>query len=195
MNEEKKCLKTEVRKMCLNQRAALGEEERKTKSRIIQQKILDLPEFKKAKVVLLFLDFRGEVETMALAEATIALKKRLILPRCAPQGILLPIEVSDLTQDLEPGAFGIREPKLTLGVVEPLEIDLVIIPGSGFDLQGNRLGYGGGFYDRFFMRMNPSTPRVALSFECQVIAQVPVDKHDAKMTMLITENDVYKFER
>ncbi len=195
MNEEKKCLKTEVRKMCLNQRAALGEEERKTKSRIIQQKILDLPEFKKAKVVLLFLDFRGEVETMALAEATIALKKRLILPRCAPQGILLPIEVSDLTQDLEPGAFGIREPKLTLGVVEPLEIDLIIIPGSGFDLQGNRLGYGGGFYDRFFMRMNPSTPRVALSFECQVIAQVPVDKHDAKMTMLITENDVYKFER
>ena len=193
MSEEKKILKTEVRKMCLNQRAALGEEERKSKSRIIQQKLLDLPEFKKAKVVLLFLDFRGEVETMALAEATI-LEKRLILPRCEPQGILLPIEVHDLTADLEPGAFGIREPKLTLGVVEPSEIDLVIIPGSGFDLQGNRLGYGGGFYDRFFMHLNPSTPRVALSFECQVIAQVPVDKHDAKMTMLITENQVYKFE-
>lgn len=194
MSEEKKSLKTEVRKMCLNHRAAMGEEERKSKSKIIQQKLLELPEFKKAKVVLLFLDFRGEVETMALAEATIALGKRLILPRCAPQCILLPIEVHDLTQDLEPGAFGIREPKLTLGVVEPSEIDLVIIPGSGFDLNGNRLGYGGGFYDRFFMLMNPSTPKVALSFECQVVAQVPVDKHDAKMTMLITENDVYKFE-
>ncbi|HEY8910118.1 MAG TPA: 5-formyltetrahydrofolate cyclo-ligase [Desulfosporosinus sp.] len=195
MNEEKKSLKTEVRKMCLNQRAALGEEERKSKSRIIQQKLLDLPEFKKAKTVLLFLDFRGEVETMALAEATIALGKRLILPRCAPQGILLPIEVRDLAADLEPGAFGIREPKLTLGVVEPSEIDLVIIPGSGFDLQGNRLGYGGGFYDRFFMHLKPLTPRVALCFGCQVIEQIPVDKHDAKMTMLITENDVYKFER
>jgi len=194
MSEEKKSLKTEVRKMCLNQRAALGEEERKSKSRIIQQKLLDLPEFQKAKTVLLFLDFRGEVETMALAEATIALEKRLILPRCAPEGIMLPIEVRDLTVDLEPGAFGIREPKLALGVVEPSEIDLVIIPGSGFDLQGNRLGYGGGFYDRFFMHLNPLTPRVALCFECQVIAQVPVDKHDAKMTMLITENQVYKFE-
>lgn len=194
MSEEKKISKNEVRKICLNQRAALGEEERKSKSKIIQQTLLELPEFKKAKVVLLFLDFRGEVETMALAEATIALGKRLILPRCAPQNVLLPIEVHDLTQDLEPGAFGIREPKLTLGVVEPPEIDLVIIPGSGFDLHGNRLGYGGGFYDRFFMLMNPSTPKVALSFECQVVEQVPVDKHDAKMTMLITENDVYKFE-
>jgi len=193
MSEEKKILKSEVRKMCLNQRAALGEEEKKSKSKIIQQKLLDLPEFKKAKTVLLFLDFRGEVETMALAEQTIALGKRLILPRCAPQGILLPIEVCDLTLDLEPGAFGIREPKLSLGVIEPSEIDLVIIPGSGFDLKGNRLGYGGGFYDRFFMRLNPFTPRIALCFECQVIPQVPVDKHDAKMTMLITENEVYTF--
>ena len=155
MSEERKSLKTEVRKMCLNRRAALGEEERKSKSQIIQQKLLDLPEFQKAKTVLLFLDFRGEVETMALAEETIALEKDLILPRCAPQGILLPIEVRDLTTDLEPGAFGIREPKLSLGVVEPSEIDLVIVPGSGFDLQGNRLGYGGGFYDRFFMLLEP----------------------------------------
>jgi len=180
--------------MCLNQRAALGEEERKSKSRIIQQKLLELPEFQRAKMVLLFLDFRGEVETMALAEATIAQGKRLILPRCAAQGVILPIEVRDLTADLESGTFGIREPKLALGVVEPTEIDLIIIPGSGFDLQGNRLGYGGGFYDRFFMRLNPLTPKVALCFECQVIPQVPVDKHDAKMTMLITEKEVYQFE-
>ena len=77
MSEEKHYLKTEVRKVCLNQRAALGKEERKSKSKIVQQKLLDLPEFQKAKAVLLFLDFRGEVETMALAEATIALEKTL----------------------------------------------------------------------------------------------------------------------
>lgn len=193
MSEEKHYSKAEVRKVCLNRRAALGKEERKSKSKIVQQKLLDSPEFQKAKAVLLFLDFRGEVETMALAEATIALEKRLILPRCAPHGILLPIEVCDLTRDLEPGAYGISEPKLSLGVVKPTEIDLVIVPGAGFDLQGNRLGYGGGFYDRFFMLLNPTTHRVALGFECQVIAEVPVDKHDVKMTMLITENEVYNF--
>jgi len=94
---------------------------------------------------------------------------------------------------LESGAWEIREPKLVNGEVKPSEIDLIIVPGAGFDLQGNRLGYGGGFYDRFFMLLNPLTPRVALGFQCQVIEQVPVDKHDIKMTMLITENEVYRF--
>lgn len=194
MSEDQQFIKDEVRQACLCQRASLGEKERKRKSVIIQQKLLDLPEFQLAQTVMLFLNFREEVETTAMAEATIAGKKKLVLPRCAPHGILLPIEVRDLIQDIEPGAYGIREPKLTLGVVEPSEIDLIIVPGSGFDLQGNRLGYGGGYYDRFFMLLNPLTPRVALGFECQVIPQVPVDKYDAKMTMLITENGVYNFK-
>jgi len=160
---------------------------------MIQQKLLELPEFQKAQTVMLFLNFREEVETTALAEATIASEKKLVLPRCAPHGILLPIVVRDLTQDIELGAYGIREPKVTLEVVQPSEIDLIIVPGSGFDLQGNRLGYGGGYYDRFFILLNPLTPRVALGFECQVIEHVPTDKHDARMTMLITEEKVYNF--
>ncbi|HBW37469.1 5-formyltetrahydrofolate cyclo-ligase [Desulfosporosinus sp. BICA1-9] len=193
MNEEKQYSKHEVRKSCLKQRAAMGEKERKSNSLLIQQKVEDLPEFQKAQAVMLFLNFRDEVETTALAEATIAYKKKLILPRCAPHGILLPLEVRDLAVDLEPGAWGIREPKLSNQEVEPSVIDLIIVPGAGFDLQGNRLGYGGGFYDRFFMLLNPLTPKVALSFECQVISQVPVDQHDIKMTMLITERTIYNF--
>jgi len=171
----------------------MGEKERKRKSVIIQQLLMDLPEYQMAQTVMLFLNFREEVETTAMAEGTLVANKRLVLPRCAPNGIILPIEVRDLIQDIEPGTYGIREPKLTLGVVEPSEIDLIIVPGSGFDLQGNRLGYGGGFYDRFFELLNPLTPRIALGFECQVIPQVPVGKHDALMMKLITENGVYDF--
>ncbi len=193
MNEEKRNTKSEVRKSCLKQRAALGEKERKSYSSVIQQRLQSLPEFQTAQAVMLFLNFRDEVETTDLAEETIACKKRLILPRCAPQGILLPFEVHDLAMELEPGAWGIREPKLSNEQVEPSVIDLIIVPGAGFDQQGNRLGYGGGYYDRFFMLLNPLTPRVALGFECQVISQVPVDQHDAKMNMLITEKKVYDF--
>jgi len=195
MSEDQQLIKAEVRQACLCQRTSLGAQERERKSLVIQQKLMDLPEFKLAHTVMLFLNFREEVETTALAEATIAGNKKLILPRCAPHGILLPIEVRDLNQDIEPGAYGIREPKLTLGLVEPSDIDLIIVPGSGFDLQGNRLGYGGGFYDRFFMLLKPSVPKIALGFECQIIPEVPVDRHDAKMTMLITENGVYNFNR
>lgn len=195
MNEEKQNLKAQVRKNCLTQRASLAEEERRIKSLIIQQKLLDLKDFQMAHTVMLFLNFRDEVETTSLAEETLECKKKLILPRCAPKGILLPLEVNNLADDIEPGLWGIREPKLTNKEVDPLEIDLVVVPGAGFDLQGNRLGYGGGFYDRFFMRIKPSTPRVALGFECQIIPEVPVDKHDAKMTKLVTEKTVYGFEQ
>lgn len=193
MSEDQQSIKAEVRQACLCQRTSIGEKERESKSLIIQQKLMDLPEFQSAQTVMLFLNFREEVETTAMAEAIIAGEKKLVLPRCAPHSKLLPIEVRDLNQDIEPGAYGIREPKLTLGVVEPSDIDLIVVPGSGFDLQGNRLGYGGGYYDRFFMLLNPLIPKIALAFECQIIPNVPVDKHDAKMTMLITENGVYNF--
>lgn len=186
-------VKAEVRKSCLALRADLGEQERRSKSLIIQQKLRDLPEFQKAQTVMLFLNFRDEVETTDLAEAAIGSKKKLILPRCAPKGILLPLEVSNLAVDIEPGTWGIREPKLNKQEVNPLEIDLVVVPGAGFDLQGNRLGYGGGFYDRFFTRLKPSASKIALAFECQIIDEVPVDKHDAKMTKLVTEKMVYEF--
>ena len=194
MSEDQQSIKAEVRQACICQRTSLGEKERRRKSEIIQQKLMDLPEFQLAQTVMLFLNFREEVETTAIAEATLAGKKKLVLPRCVPHGIIIPIEVRDLIQDIEPGAYGIREPKLTLGVVDPTEIDLIIVPGSGFDLQGNRLGYGGGYYDRFFMLLNPLTPKIALGFECQVIPQVPVGKYDVLMTMLITENGVYNFK-
>ena len=193
MNEVNKKLKTEVRKSCLMRRAALGEQDKQSSSLIIQQRLLDSLDFQKAQTVMLFLNFRDEVETTAIAEAVLARKKRLVLPRCAPKGVILPLEVSNLALDLESGAWGIREPKLTNAEVNPLEIDLVVVPGAGFDLQGNRLGYGGGYYDRFFERLRASVPKVALSFECQIIGQVPVDEHDVKMTKLITEKMVYVF--
>lgn len=193
IRKDKQVLKSEVRKLCLFQRAALSEIERKRKSSKIQQELEKLPEFLQAQVVMLFLNFRDEVDTTALAQETLELNKKLILPRCAPNGILLPIEVKDLSEDIEPGAWGIREPKLDKGEMDPSEIDLIIVPGAGFSFRGDRLGYGGGYYDRFFRRLSPLIPRVALSFACQVIDEVPVDEHDMKMSMLITEDNVYDF--
>lgn len=188
-------LKAEARKLCLARRASLDENERQKKSAAITQKVMALPEYHKAQTVMLFLNFRDEVETTALAEATRLNGKKLVLPRCAPQGVLLLKEICDLTCDIEPGVWGIREPKLINVDVDPSDIDLVVVPGAGFDLQGNRLGYGGGYYDRFFTRLPQSTPRVAIAFECQLMSEVPVDMHDAQMTMLITEQAVYDFRR
>ena len=186
--------KKEVCKLVLAKRASLGESTRASKSLRIQKQVLSRSEYEAAKTVMLFLNFRDEVETTALAVETLARGKRLVLPRCAPKGILIPALINNLDRELESGMWGIREPK-EKGLVraEPLEIDFVLVPGAAFDLTGNRLGYGAGYYDRFFELMSPSVPRVAVAFACQVISQVPVAKHDKKMSFLITEEKTYQF--
>src|SRR5665648_1222595 len=95
MSEGQQSIKAEVRQACLCQRTSIGEKERKSKSLIIQQKLMDLPEFQSAQTVMLFLNFREEVETTAMAEAIIAGEKKLILPRCAPHSI--PVSYTHLT--------------------------------------------------------------------------------------------------
>ena len=186
--------KKKVRKSVLAKRASLGESTRSSKSLLIQNKVLSMSEYEAAETVMLFLNFRDEVETTALAVETLAKGKRLVLPRCAPGGILIPLLVNDLDHDLESGMYGIREPKEEgLVKAEAREIDFVLVPGAAFDLTGNRLGYGAGYYDRFFELLSPSVPRVAVAFACQVISQVPVAEHDKKMSFLITEEEVYQF--
>lgn len=186
--------KKRVRNLALARRGALTAEERQEKSLQIEKQVLALPEYEKAQTVMLFLNFRDEVETTPLAEEILRQGKKLVLPRCAPQGILIPALIRDLKQDIEPGTWGIREPRLKgLEEADPLAIDLVLVPGAAFDRLGNRLGYGGGYYDRFFGRLRPVVPRVALAFATQVLTEVPVDLHDQKMGILVTEEGVQRF--
>lgn len=187
--------KRQVRKLVLGRRAALSAEERLRKSAEITAKILALPEYRKAQTVMLFLNFRDEVETTALAQESLALKKKLVLPRCGQQGILIPGVIKDLEKDIEPGMWGIREPKKeTLLEADPTEIDFVLVPGAAFDMTGNRLGYGAGYYDRFFKRLRPDVPRIAIAFASQILPEVPVDEHDQKITALVTEQGIHYFQ-
>lgn len=190
MSDEKRVLREEV----LAKRDALGEEKRREKSQKIRSILSQLEEFKQASTIMVFLDFGGEVETTELAQQVLDQGKRLIVPRCAPKGVLIPAIIKDLEEDLEPGMWGIREPKKEgLVEVDPLEIDCLIMPGVAFDLEGNRLGYGGGFYDRFLERVRPETPRIAIAFHCQIVDKVPVGEFDKKIHMLVTEQGIIRF--
>lgn len=190
MPEEKR----ELREKVLSFRAALTEEERSLKSQTIHSIVTQTREFQEAKTIMLFLNFRDEVATTELAQQVLDLEKRLILPRCAPKRVLIPALINDLEQDIEPGMWGIREPKREgLQEVDPNEIDCIFVPGAAFDKSGNRLGYGGGFYDRFFERVKEEVPRIALTFHCQVVDKVPVEVYDKKVTMLVTEQGIMRF--
>lgn len=186
--------KRSTREKALALRGALPEEERIIKSQKIRESSLGVMEFRQAQTVMLYLNFRDEVETTLLAEKILEMGKRLVLPRCAPRGILIPAQITNLQTDLESGTWGIREPKKEhLIEVDPVEIDLVFMPGAAFDMQGNRLGYGGGYYDRFLERLRKSTPKIALAFSCQVLPSIPVEPFDKKVDMLITEKGLTRF--
>lgn len=185
--------KKEIRKLVLAKRASLGEAARADKSLLIQKKVMALAEYQAAKTIMLYMNFRDEVETTELTKDVLASGKQLVLPCCADGGIIIPAVIKDL-DDLVIGMWGIREPdKEGLVKAELSEIEFVIVPGAAFDLAGNRLGYGKGYYDRFFQLLPPFVTRAAVAFSCQIISEVPVAEHDKKMTLLITEEKVYHF--
>lgn len=112
--------------------------------------------------------------------------KRVVLPKV--RGTVLELlEVRDFDGDVAPGAWGIPEPQGTSPVALD-DIDLVIVPGAGFDERGNRIGYGAGFYDKLLPSFAGTT--VALAFESQIVPKVPSDVHDVPVRKIVTEKRV-----
>jgi len=90
-------------------------------------------------------------------------------------------------EDLEQGAFGILEPKKSLQKINPAEIDLILCPGDSFSTQGQRLGKGGGYYDRYLANITPKTPRMGICYSVQLHESIPTEEHDQKMDSILTE--------
>jgi len=108
---------------------------------------------------------------------------------------LIPYAITDPNRDLAPGYCGIPEPLKTLPLVNPASIEIVVAPGSVFDAQGGRLGYGGGYYDRFLHTAAPQALRIGLAFDLQVVEAVPLESHDEQLDYLITETRTIRFGR
>ena len=186
--------KKQLRKDLLARRSALPAEERRQNDQAIFRRLAAMPEWQAAETILLFLDFRGEVSSDPLIRRGLAEGKRI----CAPKTIvderrLIPLRILD-ADDLIIGAYGIREPRDADELRVPVdEIDAVILPGVGFDRQGGRLGYGGGYYDRFLPQLRPDVPKIAVAYELQVLQEVPLEPHDTRLNALVTEAGIWRF--
>ncbi|MCK4839220.1 MAG: 5-formyltetrahydrofolate cyclo-ligase, partial [Desulfobulbaceae bacterium] len=148
--------------------------------------------------VMFYASFKSEVQTMGAIARCIKQDKRVALPLTSvKEKMLRPYLIKDPTRDLKAGYCSIPEPDPDSAVLlNPREIDLVIIPGSVFDHNSGRLGYGGGFYDRFLANQAPASFRVALAFELQVIDdRLPLESHDQPLDCLVTEKNIFRFER
>lgn len=181
--------KRALRKQIFALRDSLSAAEIAALSRAVAGQLGKLPFYRQARTIMYFLSFRSEVDTREMVEESLARGNRVLIPKALPgERKLIPSELLDCEKDLAPGAYGIPEPRPeALRPVDPRQIDLLIVPGVAFDLQGNRLGYGGGYYDRFFDRLRPGVPLVALAFELQLVERVPVEPWDRRMDWLVTE--------
>ena len=188
-------MKRQIRKDFIKKRDAIHPEQKRLKEAAIEKRLFSLDEFRKAGSILLYVSFRSEVNTMNCLEDIVSLGKVLVLPRVDLKHKRLRLfKIKDVSE-LSPGYMGILEPLIKKEREVSLNtVDLVIIPGTGFDITGSRIGYGGGYYDRLLSYESKQLARVekhimtiALAFEEQIGNKIPIEPHDIKVDVIVTE--------
>jgi 5-formyltetrahydrofolate cyclo-ligase len=184
--------KTALRRQIIAARDALPSAQRRELSAAITLQVLALDAYRSANCVLAYMSFGSEFETTALVTDALAAGKQLCLPRVNRDTRRLELYmVENLVADLQNGMWGIREPRAERPLAELARIDFVLLPGVAFTPRCDRLGYGGGFYDRLIPRFASRPPLIAAAFALQVCDSVPVDANDQRVDVVITENSFY----
>ncbi|MHC4599721.1 MAG: 5-formyltetrahydrofolate cyclo-ligase [Planctomycetota bacterium] len=186
--------KRKLRNSVLEARDALSEAERASKSEAIQNRLFALPQWPPDGPVLFFHTMKTEVNTVPMMKVALDASIPVSLPRMAEGGALELLMVTDLDEDLEPNAIGIREPRPGAPRVNPRDLRIVIVPGVAFDPLGYRIGYGGGYYDRL-LASAPRPLRVGLAFDLQRVPSLPRQPHDVPVDVLVTESGVHIHHR
>ncbi len=178
---EKKNLRHEVIKRIESLSAEYIEEADKK----IYEKVINLKEYKEAKTIFCFVGVNREINTLRIINNALESGKRVGVPRCISKGIM---EVYEITgpSSLEEGKYGLLEPKKDCKLIKPEEIDFAIIPCVSSDREGFRLGYGGGYYDRYLV--NSIFKAAVICREKILCKHIPHDDHDIKVNMVISEN-------
>lgn len=198
--------KVELRQKILSTRKALSDVERARESQLLAEQLFALPVWQAAKCVGLYASAPDEVVTDSIIQSALDNGKIVALPKVTSNPVIpaqVGIQKTNNQQstliwhtiasldDLEIGAFGIREPKIrtrdegqgTKEVAGLASLDLLLVPGVAFDLAGGRLGYGGGFYDRTLQ--NFTCPTISLALRCQIVHEVPMEAHDVRVGQVI----------
>ncbi|KLU07175.1 5-formyltetrahydrofolate cyclo-ligase [Rhodopirellula islandica] len=164
-------------------------------SHAITDAVMQLPAYQSAKCVMWYIDVRAEVRTRHALPAAIESGKQVIVPYCV-EGELELFHLESM-EELSEGAYRILEPREELRGVESKrvavkDLDLVLVPGVGFDRRGGRIGHGKGYYDKLLGNVRSDSRLIALAFECQLFDTIPVQPHDVYMDMVVTEKQLYQ---
>jgi 5-formyltetrahydrofolate cyclo-ligase len=190
MTANKQTLREEI----LKKRAALSGGDRADKSRKIMERLLALSEYQNARTLFIYADFKSEVMTRDLMAHALKNGKRVLASKTLVQEKRLVLsDILNPELDLVPGYMKIPEPRdEILRDTPPDEVDLILTPCVGYDEKGNRLGYGGGYYDRLFKNTRKDAVRLGIAFEVQIVPEIPCESHDIKIPIIVTEDRVIR---
>lgn len=175
--------KQQLRSKILLKLKTQKKEERNRKSEIVEKKLFRNSVFKKAKIVMFYISFGGEVNTRDMIRKTKKSGKIITVPVCKKNRIINACLLGG-RERLVKGPYGILEP-VTKQCFNLKNLDLVIVPGLGFTKQGERLGRGKGYYDRFLKKLSSKTATIGLAFDFQILSRIPTTATDVNVDKVI----------
>lgn len=156
----------------------------------IQEAILKLSEYQIAETVFCFVGTREEIDTATILQDALNQGKCVAVPKCIGKGIMVAYQIQSLSELIE-GAYGILEPDASKSIeIAPSQIDLALIPCLSANTKGQRIGYGGGFYDRYLEQTDAM--RVVLCREQLMCEEIPVEEYDQLMEVVVSEERIIR---
>ena len=192
--------KKEIRKAILAQRSALDEETVALASQVICRRIMDIDVYEEATDVCLYMPMKNEVDVLLLAEPAMEQGKNVWVPKVIEKstgkgqdkeaGTMVFNRFTGLGEDdIITGAYDIRESR-SEEILDPGEGTLIIMPGAVFTPWKDRIGYGGGFYDKF-LEEHPQCRTIAVCYDLQVVSELPTEDHDRKPDYVVCETSIF----
>lgn len=183
--------KSDIRRRYLELRRALSHQDAAEKSARIRERLQDLKEFQQAEVVLSYISSKdNEVDTQVLIETLLASEKDVLVPFTGANRTLAWSPIRALSE-LAPATFGILEPRADCQrVMEPPAGAVVLVPGIAFARDGYRVGYGGGYFDRFLADF--AGLKIGLAYDFQIVDSLPHAAHDVPVDIIVTESHIHR---
>lgn len=179
--------KKTLRKELLTEREEFTYEEIDVMSDIIFAKIKELYCFKTAETIMVYVSYGKELNTFKFIQDCLEMGKRVITPICNPDKTMSLALTETFPEGFERTKMGILEiPIEKAELINYQELDIIITPGLAFTYSGDRLGYGGGYYDRLFEIISPQVVKLCPSYDKFILDEVPTDPHDTHIDIIIT---------
>ena len=185
--------KKALRRKILDERKNINIVKKEEMDNKILDKLYESEYYRKSKKIFIYISYDSEINTKGIINKALEDNKKVYVPRTEFKNRLMDaVEIMSLDNLVE-SDFGILEPSIKEPHIDPNELDLIVVPGVAFDKQGGRVGYGAGFYDRYFNKISEDNVgriiKLALAYEFQTLDKVPMNDQDIPVDFIITENE------